>query len=213
MEKFKALLNEMFTPLQIKLLIFGLRNDIPVYIYGDPDTGKSVLQRTLFRAGFSNIREAGAYSQGPRYMPEYNKDTIYFETRNDGRNLGIKYYTFMCLNDKIRTFIMDEFDFKNGIVMAQSIRDIVNSLDICNQVRAMLLCKLDYRIGKFLPEDAQWMCDALGLTPNQVRKLFGLPEIDSSLGGDALFNAMNKGIITYAEYLTLFCNRLKLVVK
>jgi len=119
-EVFDALLNEMFKPMDKALLIFALRYNYHVYLFGEAATGKTVLYRTLFHCGFEHIDEAGKYGFGPEYIPfNITYPGIALMTKTFQKIILRKSETgrsYDYFNDslmEIRDYIMSGFDLTN----------------------------------------------------------------------------------------------------
>ena len=107
---FDALLNEMFGYKDKVLLIFALRYNYDVYLFGAPATGKTLLYTILCKCGFTSIGEAGNYNFGPYYIPyDALKFRICLMTNTIQHRIGKSSEYFDDVLNEIKDYIMSDF--------------------------------------------------------------------------------------------------------
>ena len=105
---FIQILKDTFGNWGYPLLTGCLRLNIPVYLYGIPATGKTLITRTLREAGFM-ISESGDYDKGPMYIPPITDDPIQpLVLQANYRYHPTIFLDFKPVADDIRKYILEE---------------------------------------------------------------------------------------------------------
>lgn len=113
---FIRILKETFESWQYESLMHALRRNTPVYLYGVPHSGKTLILTTLKAAGFK-ITEAGQYNQGPNYIPEMDnleQQPLILETYYQYRGPATMPLDFRPVASEIRKYILEVEEDNNA---------------------------------------------------------------------------------------------------